>query len=102
MFERYNIKERMQQQYIMPEDFKPFDAHQAKSHLTKNDFLAKLIVLSGIHEFILFDKPAQVIFKSANEMEIDWKSKKDEQQKMMEREIDKYILYSYSKNFALN
>jgi hypothetical protein len=49
----------------MPEDFKPFDAHQAKSHLTKNDFLAKLIVLFGLHEFILFDKPVQVQFKSA-------------------------------------
>lgn len=86
----------------MPEDFKPFDAHQAKSHLTKNDFLAKLIVLSGIHEFILFDKPTQTVFKSANEMEIDWKNKKEEKEKMMEREIDKYILYSYSKDFALN
>lgn len=60
MFEKYNIEERKVSQYIMPEDFKPFDAHQAKSHLTKNDFLAKLVVLSGLHEFILFDKPAQV------------------------------------------
>jgi hypothetical protein len=49
----------------MPEDFKPFDAHQAKSHLTKNDFLAKLIVLFGLQEFILFDKPVQIQFKSA-------------------------------------
>jgi hypothetical protein len=42
----------------MPEDFKPFDAHQAKSHLTKNDFLAKLLVLTGLHEYIIFEKPS--------------------------------------------
>lgn len=35
-------------------------------------------------------------------MEIDWKKTKEEQQKSMEREIDKYILYSFNKNFALN
>lgn len=57
MFEKYNVEERKNQQYIMPEDFRPFDAHQAKSHLTKNDFLAKLIVLTGLHEYILFEKP---------------------------------------------
>ena len=34
----------------------PFDAHQAKSLLTKNDFLAKLICLFGLQEFILFEK----------------------------------------------
>jgi len=34
-------------------------------------------------------------------MEIDWKSKKDLQQKM-DSEIDKYILYSFKKNFSLN
>lgn len=27
MFEKYNIEERKKQEYIMPEDFKPFDAH---------------------------------------------------------------------------
>jgi dsRNA-specific ribonuclease len=35
-------------------------------------------------------------------METEWKNKKEEQQKMMEREIDKYILYSFQKNFGLN
>ena len=34
----------------------PFDAHQAKSLLTKNDFLAKLVCLFGIQEFILYEK----------------------------------------------
>lgn len=48
MFEKYNIAERSSQKYITQEDFKPFDAHQAKSLLTKNDFLAKLITLFGI------------------------------------------------------
>jgi len=27
MFERYNIQERREQKFIMPEDFRPFDAH---------------------------------------------------------------------------
>jgi len=72
MFERYNLEERRQQKYIMPEDFKPFDAHQAKCLLTKNDFLAKLCVLFGLHQHILFDKPTQLKYKSANEMEVDW------------------------------
>lgn len=36
-------------------------------------------------------------------MEVDWKKvAKEEQLKSMEREIDKYILYSFNKNFALN
>ena len=48
LFEKYNIQERHDQVYITQEDFKPFDAHQAKSLLTKNDFLAKLITLFGI------------------------------------------------------
>ena len=48
MFEKYNIPERQQQQFITQEDFMPFDAHQAKSLLTKNDFLAKLVCLFGL------------------------------------------------------
>lgn len=36
-------------------------------------------------------------------MEVDWKKvAKEEQLKSMKREIDKYILYSFNKNFALN
>lgn len=56
MFEKYNIEERRNQKYITQEDFMPFDAHQAKSLLTKNDFLAKLICLFGLQEFILYEK----------------------------------------------
>lgn len=48
IFEKYNIEERRNQKYITQEDFMPFDAHQAKSLLTKNDFLAKLICLFGL------------------------------------------------------
>ena len=88
----------------MPEDFKPFDAHQAKSLLTKNDFLAKLVVLFGIHEHILFDKPHILSFsKAADEgNETEWKLNKERQQKAMEREVDKYIFYSFTKNFQIN
>jgi dsRNA-specific ribonuclease len=35
-------------------------------------------------------------------MEVDWKKQKEQAEKMMEREIDKYILYSFKKDFALN
>lgn len=35
-------------------------------------------------------------------MDVDWKNKKDMQQKVMDSEIDKYILYSFKKNFSLN
>ena len=56
MFEKYNIEERKNQKYITHEDFMPFDAHQAKSLLTKNDFLAKLICLFGLQEYILYEK----------------------------------------------
>ena len=56
MFEKYNIEERKYQKYITQEDFMPFDAHQAKSLLTKNDFLAKLMGLFGLQEYILYEK----------------------------------------------
>jgi len=57
IFEKYNIAERLSREYITQEDFQPFDAHQAKSFLTKNDFLAKLICLFGLQQYILFQKP---------------------------------------------
>lgn len=40
--------------------------------------------------------------KSAAAVELDWQAKRAEQMLTMEREIDKYILFSYSKNFRLN
>ncbi len=38
--------------------------------------------MTGLHEYILFEKPVQPTF--------------------MESEIDKFILYSFKKNFSLN
>ena len=35
------------------EDFQPYDASQAKSMLTKNNFLAQLMCLYGLQEYIL-------------------------------------------------
>ena len=102
MYDRYNIEERQNQKYLTLEDFKPFDAHQAKSLLTKNDFLAKLVVLWGLQEFILMEKPPQPAFRShKEEMEVDWQAKK-ETQKQMEAEVDKYILFSSKKNFFVD
>jgi hypothetical protein len=43
-----------------------------------------------------------VPIKSAAAVEMDWQAKREEQMMMMEREIDKYILFSYNKNFRLN
>jgi len=49
----------MARTHLNTETFNPFDAHQAKSLLTKNDFLAKLIALFGLHDYILYCKPKQ-------------------------------------------
>ena len=108
MFERYNIPERKAEPYISPEDFKPFDAHQAKSLLTKNDFLAKLITLFGIQEYILYEKkkPGNDNFHNQEESKEDgrkeWHKSKQAQQLSKEYDLDRYILYSFKKNFLLN
>ena len=110
MFEKYNIEERQTQTYITNEDFKPFDAHQAKSLLTKNDFLAKLVSLFGIHEFILYEKrkpsfdntDSQKLANSRAETSTDWQKKKSQQQLNKEYDLDRYILYSFKKNFKMN
>lgn len=52
MFEKYNVNERLEKEYVTQEDFQPFDAHQAKSMLTKNNFLAQLMCLYGLQEYI--------------------------------------------------
>lgn len=56
MFEKYNVQERLTKQYINWEDFQPFDAHQAKSMLTKNNFLAQIMCLYGLQEYILITR----------------------------------------------
>ena len=114
MFEKYNIDERLSQTYITQEDFKPFDAHQAKSLLTKNDFLAKLITLFGIQEFILYEKkkPSPDAASSINSLSQggdssshvmpEWEAKKKQQQMSKEYDLDRYISYSFKKNFKMN
>lgn len=56
ILEKYNIKERLAQTHITSEDFQPYHAHNAKSLLTKNYFLAKLVCLFGLHRFILYHR----------------------------------------------
>jgi hypothetical protein len=74
MFEKYNIAERQAQKLITQEDFLPFDAHQAKSLLTKNEFLAKLVCLFGLQEFILYEKRKPTIALVEESME-EWQRK---------------------------
>ena len=59
----------------------PFDAHQAKSLLTKNDFLAKLVCLFGLHKYILYYKPKGIneILNIENSKKWEWKKKAKEQ-----------------------
>lgn len=56
MFEKYNVKERMTKEYFTKEEFQPSDAHKAKSLLTKNSFLAKIMCLLDLHQYILISK----------------------------------------------
>lgn len=62
ILEKYNIQERLAQTHITDEDFQPFDAHNAKSMLTKNYFLAKLVCLFGFHRYILFHRQPKFTF----------------------------------------
>ena len=101
MFEKYNIAERQAQKLITQEDFLPFDAHQAKSLLTKNEFLAKIMCLFGLQEFILYEKRKPQIVEASEEME-EWQKKAVEQQKAKETEIDAFVAYSFKKDFKLN
>lgn len=67
ILEKYNVKERLSQEYLTEEDFQPLDAHNAKSMLTKNYFLAKLICLFGFHRYILFHRTRQMTHKEIKE-----------------------------------
>ena len=57
ILEKYNVEERLAQEFITDDYFEPFDAHNAKSLLTKNSFLAKLVCLFGLHRFVLYHRP---------------------------------------------
>lgn len=79
MFERYNVKDP--NIYQLEEDFHPGDAHQSKALLVKNELLAKLTVLLGLHKYILYHETAGLVTK---------------------REVSDYLKYSYRSNFKLN
>ena len=88
LFERYLEDPRQYdhqvEMYKFGEDFSCADAHQAKIQLVKNDMLAKLCVLMGLHKYIIY-------FDSQNEDQI---SKKD---------VEDYLKYSFVQtNFDLN
>ena len=125
MFERYNLQERLTQQYITQEDFQPFDAHQAKSMLTKNNFLAQLMCLYGLQEFILFssssphgqrDKrtdlvhqegnPAGEVNQKSQQQEPDWVAIRRNKELMAIQntsyDTQMFIKYSFIKNFKMN
>jgi dsRNA-specific ribonuclease len=68
ILEKYNLQERLAQTHITEEDFQPYDAHNAKSLLTKNYFLAKLLCLLGLHRFILFSRPKLLTNKELREI----------------------------------
>jgi len=77
MFEQYYVQERLDRKYITQEDFQPFDAHQAKSMLTKNNFLAQMMCLFGLHEYILFESNVNYgKFADLPEDAPEWQKKK--------------------------
>ena len=51
LFERYL---EPSSEYRYAEDFNCADAHQAKIQLVKNDFIAKLTVMMGLHKYAIF------------------------------------------------
>ena len=88
LFERYledpTLQSEQTEMYKFGEDFSCADAHQAKCQLVKNEILAKLCVLMGLHKYIIY-------FDAKNADEI---SKKD---------VEDYLKYSFVQtNFDLN
>eukprot|EP00347_Sterkiella_histriomuscorum_P014175 403361874 len=79
MFERYIEKDPVQ--YQIEEHFTPSDAHQSKSLLVKNELLAKITVLLGIHKYIFYQDTLGLFDK---------------------KEVSDYLKYSFRPNFRLN
>lgn len=113
ILEKYNVEERLAQKYITEEDFQPLDAHNAKSMLTKNYFLAKLICLFGFHKYILYHRPRQMTNReirdqaskeaaAAGSVLDQWKIQKKIKDSMNEKDADKFIKYSFRRNFMMN
>jgi len=93
MFERYlpqhdcpNLTPEEKEHLLLYQhspDYQPKDAHQAKLKLAKNELLAKMSCVLGLHELVLF--------YDQNESEFSRKDIKD------------YLNYSFtSKNFPMN
>ena len=109
IFDRYNIKERQTKEFYTNEDFQPFDAHQAKSLLTKNDFLAKLLVLWGIHEHVFFHKKVFATIGTPQSenggdetKDATWKRRKTQEKEAKVRDVDKFCKYSFIRDFKMN
>ena len=65
----------------MEEDFTPANAHQSKALLVKNEVLAKLTVLLGLHKYVIYQDTTGVITK---------------------KEVSDYLRHSFRANFLLN
>lgn len=73
--------------------------------MTKNDFLAKLLVLWGIHEHVFFHKKVQAPISTPSEHKDDpndWRRKKEQQKEAKQRDVDKYCNYSFTRDFKMN
>jgi dsRNA-specific ribonuclease len=81
--------------------------------LTKNYFLAKLICLFGFHRYILFHRNRQMTHKEIKEAAAkeaaakggvldQWKIQKKVKDFMNEKDADKFIQYSFRRNFNMN
>lgn len=86
LFERYlecDPGYAQSKDYKFGEDFNPGDAHQAKMQLVKNEMLAKLSVLLGLHKFVIYyDSQDDLITK---------------------KDVEDYLNFSFVKtNFDLN
>lgn len=69
--------------YQVNPDYQPGDAHQAKLKLAKNELLAKIACVLGLHKYCLFYDHADATF-----------TRKD---------VRDYLLYSFTdKNFPMN
>mmetsp|Transcript_6224 Transcript_6224/g.10133 ORF Transcript_6224/g.10133 Transcript_6224/m.10133 type:complete len:88 (-) Transcript_6224:718-981(-) len=53
ILDRYNVEERLSLEFDSHSEFSPFDAHQSKKMITRNNFLAQMMCLLGLDHFIL-------------------------------------------------
>ena len=79
--------------------------------MTKNDFLAKLVCLFGFHKYILHYQPKQLSYTELKEQLSkdavgkpieQWVLTKRLKDAQKERFADKYLQYSFKKDFLIN